>query len=256
MNFIRSIIFNILFYTLNIAACILCIPGLLLPPDKALSWIVRNYVRGIYILEKYIMGLDFEIRGIENIPKKGAYIIAAKHQSAYETFKLHLLFDDPAIVLKQELLRVPIWGKFLKKVDPIAIDRSKGKDAIAQIIEGAKKVKAQNRPLIIFPQGTRVFVEQTPKDKPYKIGVARIAEATNMPIVPLALNTGYFWPRKGLMKKSGKVVFEFLPPIKPDEYGVYEIIKMLETQIEEHSIALLPAPKRKALENKAAKTTD
>ncbi len=243
MNFIRSLLFTPLFYALNIIACIICIPGLLLPPQKALELIVRNYVRAIYFLEKHVMGLDFEIRGMEHIPRKGAFIIAAKHQSAYETFKLHLLFDDPAIVLKRELLRVPIWGKFLSKVNPIAIDRAKGKDAITQIIEGAELVKKQNRPLIIFPQGTRVLVEQTAKDKPYKIGVARIAEATGMTIVPLALNTGYFWPRKGFMKRSGKVVFEFLPPINPEEYGVYEIIKMLESQIEEHSNALLPAPK-------------
>lgn len=245
MNIIRSILFDILFYSLNILACLLCIPGLLLSNEKALSWIVRPYVRSIYVLEKYVMGLDFELRGLEHIPRKGAYIIAAKHQSAYETFKLHLLFDNPAIVLKRELLRIPIWGKFLAKVDPIAIDRSKGKDAMAQILEGAKHVQSQHRPLVIFPQGTRVHINQTPQDKPYKIGVARIAEATGMKIVPLALNSGYFWPKKKFLKKSGKIVFEFLPPIDPKEYGVYEIIKTLETQLEEHSNNLLPAPQKK-----------
>lgn len=247
IDVIRTIIFTPLFYLLNIVACIVCIPGLLLPSEKALAWIVRPYVRSIYFLEKYVMGLDFEIRGLENIPRSGSYIIAAKHQSAYETFKLHLLFDDPAIVLKRELLRVPIWGQFLAKVKPLAIDRKKGKDAISQIVEGAEKIKEEHRPLIIFPQGTRVLVEHTPKDKPYKIGVARIAEATGMKIVPLALNTGYFWPRRKFMKHSGKVVFEFLPPIDPKDYGVYEIIKMLETQIEQHSNALLPASVQKKL---------
>lgn len=245
MNIIRSILFDILFYTLNIAACIVCIPGLLLSNEKALAWIVRPYVRSIYVLEKYIMGLDFELRGLEHIPRKGAYIIAAKHQSAYETFKLHLLFDNPAIVLKKELLRVPVWGKFLAKVDPIAIDRKKGKDAMSQILEGAKHIQEQHRPLVIFPQGTRVRIDQTPQDKPYKIGVARIAEATGMKIIPLALNSGYFWPKKKFLKKSGKIVFEFLPPIDPKDYGIYEIIKTLETQLEEHSTALLPAPQKK-----------
>lgn len=238
MVLIRATLFNLLFYGLTALACILCLPSLLLPREKAINWIVRNFVRSVYFLEKYVLGLDFEIRGLHRIPKQGAFIIAAKHESAYETMKLHLLFDDPAIVLKKELLRIPLWGQFLAKIDPIAIDRSKGKSAMQQIMEGAQHVARQHRPLIIFPQGTRVGIQTTTKEKPYKIGVVRMAEATNMPIIPLALNTGCFWPKNSWVKKPGKVVFEFLPPIDRQSLGPYEIVKDLEQKIESHSQAL------------------
>ncbi len=110
---------------------------------------------GVYYIEKYVLGLDYEVRGLEYMPKEGSYLIAAKHQSAYETMKLHRLFGDPSIILKKELLSIPIWGKFLGKLDIIAIDRSNGESAISSIIDGAHRMKEQGRPIVIFPQGTR-----------------------------------------------------------------------------------------------------
>lgn len=236
ITFIRSTIFNILFYGLTALACILCLPGLLLPRAQAL-YVVYFFVYSVQILEKYVLGLDYEVRGAEHLPKDGPFIVAAKHQSPYETMKLHILFKDPAIVLKQELLRIPLWGRFLKKIDPIAIDRSQGKTAMAQIIEGAFHVRAQNRPLVIFPQGTRVYPHETPADKPYRIGVARIYEETAMPIIPLALNSGYFWPRRSWTKKPGKAIFEFLPPIMPGG-NAQEVLDALQETVETKSTAL------------------
>jgi len=236
MIFIRSLLFNILFYGLTGLACILCLPGLLLPRGGAFV-IICSFVRSVHFLEKYVLGLDYEVRGLEHLPQNGSYIVAAKHQSAYETLKLHILFDFPAVILKQELLNIPLWGWFLKRSEPIAIDRSKGQQASQQIIEGAQKIEAQNRPIIIFPQGTRVHPWQTPAQKPYKSGVARIYKNTNMPIVPLALNSGLFWPRNSWTKRPGKVIFSFLPAIETGE-DPDTIMKRLETTIETETLKL------------------
>ena len=200
--FIRSTIFNFCFYVLTGICCIILLPTLVLPRKYYMA-VVYGFVYTTVFLEKYILGLTYEIRGKEHLPEKGSYIVAAKHQSAYETFKLHILFKDPAIVLKKELLKIPLWGKYLEKSDVIAIDRSTPKMAIKSIQEGAKHVKEQNRPIVIFPQGTRVSTETTTKEKPYKIGIIRIQEATNLPIIPMALNSGVFYPKHKWCKKTG-----------------------------------------------------
>ena len=236
MIFLRSTIFNLTFYGATAIACILCLPGLLLPRKGAFI-IIRGFTKTVHFLEKYILGLDYEVRGLEHIPKDGSYIIAAKHQSPYETLKLHILFDFPAVVLKQELLRIPLWGWFLNRSEPIAIDRSRGKQASQQIVDASLEVEKQNRPIIIFPQGTRVYPWETSADKPYKPGVVKIYEATDMPIVPLALNSGLFWPRKSWIKRPGKVVFHFLEPISSNQEGI-QLLAELEKRIEEGTINL------------------
>lgn len=199
--------------------------------------VVHGFVYTTAFLEKYILGLRYEIRGVENIPKDGAYIVAAKHESAYETFKLHILFKDPAIVLKKELLKIPLWGKYLGKSDVIAIDRSSPKLAIQSIQDGAKRVAAQGREIIIFPQGTRVSPDLPVSQRPYKIGIVRIQEATGLPIIPLAMNSGVFYPKGRFFKKSGCVVFEFLSPI-PAGGDASETLKKIETLVEEKSASL------------------
>lgn len=229
---IRSIIFNILFYGfLTPAVCTLLLPALLFPRGAAL-WVAETYQRLSHLLEKYVMGLDYEVRGIEHVPTNtNAYLAAAKHYSAYETLKLFLLFRDPSIILKRELLSIPLFGWFLKKLDVIAIDRTNREKSMLSLIEGAKKTKDQNRPIVIFPQGTRVAVSDTTDKKPYKGGIAKVYGATNLPIIPVALNSGLYWPRNSFWKKSGKVIIEFLPPIDP---GIPErdVLKVLEYKIE------------------------
>ena len=169
---IRSTIFNIVFYGFTAISCVLCLPFLFLPKKDAM-WAVRLFVHSTMFFERRILGLDYEVRGLQNLPK-GSCIVAAKHESAYETTKLNILFDDPAIILKRELLRIPLWGQFLAKVEPIAIDRSQGKESMEQIIIGAKRVQAQGRPIVIFPQGTRVSPSKKVSERPYKIGAARM----------------------------------------------------------------------------------
>jgi 1-acyl-sn-glycerol-3-phosphate acyltransferase len=236
MIFLRATLFNILFYALNIVLSFLCIPTLFMSREAGFKQI-RFYVDSIYWLEKHVLGLDYEVRGIEHLPAQGSYIVAAKHQSAYETFKLHRLWKDPAVILKRELIQIPLWGKYLSRSEPIAINRKSVRQALREIIDGAKAVRDQGRVLVIFPQGTRVWPWETPAEKPYKIGIAQIHEATGMKIVPLALNTGLFWPRRGWVKYPGKVVFQFLPPVAEGLQG-RDVINDLETRIEGASARL------------------
>lgn len=235
--YIRSIFYNLSFYGLTAGACVLCLPALLLPRKHAM-WVVDMFVHTNAFLEKYVLGLKYEIRGAEHLPKRGAYIIAAKHQSAYETMKLHILFKDPAVILKKELLNIPLWGWYLKKSDVIAIDRSSREAAAKSIQDGAIHMKVEGRPIVIFPQGTRVQIDATTKEKPYKVGVARIQEATDLAIIPMAMNAGMYWPRNSFFKSSGTVVFEFLKPIKPG-MDRSKLMAKLEKQIETKSNALM-----------------
>ncbi len=234
---IRSALFNTVMFVFNLLACCVFFPALLLPRRAYLRFI-GFYLRCVYMLERGILNLDFEIRGRENVPESGPCLIAAKHFSAYETFKLHLLFNDPAIILKRELLRIPLWGYYLKKSRPIAINRTSPKTAISSMTEGALKIKEQGRPLVIFPQGTRVRVDQTPADKPYKSGIARIQAATELPVIPMATNSGYFCPRGRWLKRSGTVVFEFLAPIPPGK-ETKALMAELEEKLENASNALI-----------------
>ncbi len=232
MTFLRATLFNLSFFIVTGISCLLFLPGLLLPRKQAMK-IVSFFVGSVYVLERAILGLDYEVRGAEHLPKEGCYIVAAKHQSSYETFKLHILFKDPAVILKRELYRIPLWGRFLKKSDPIAIDRS-SKESAQQIVEGAKHMKELGRPIIIFPQGTRVYTWQTTADKPYKGGAARMQAATGLTIIPMATNTGVFAPKHSWIKWPGKVVFEFLPPILPGQNPA-EVTKQIETILESES---------------------
>ncbi len=249
---IRSTVFNLCFYILTAFACIALLPTLLLP-RRYFMGVVHGFVHTTAFLERYILNLRFEIRGQENLPEKGPYIIAAKHQSAYETFKLHILFDDPAVVLKRELLKIPFWGKYLGKSDPIAINRSSPKEAIKSLKQESKRVAAQERALIIFPQGTRTSITTSPIEKPYKIGIVRMQEATELPIIPMALNTGYFYPKHKWIKKSGTVVFEFLKPIPYEEdKEASSTLNQIEMRIEEKSSHLLAEAKEKQKRIKAS----
>lgn len=237
MIFLRALLFNIFFYGFTVLACFVLVPLVLFPRDTILK-AVCFWTGGVAWIEKHILGLTYEIRGAEHKPAQGTYIVAAKHQSAYETMKLHHLFGDPTIVLKKELLSIPLFGTFLKKVGVIAINRKNKDEAVAAILEGAQRMADQNRPIVIFPQGTRVAPETTAAQKPYKGGIVKLYKNTDLPILPLALNSGLFWRRNSFIKRPGHVVFEFLPVI---ENGLPEkkVMKALEDRIESKSNALM-----------------
>lgn len=246
--FIRQILFNIAFYIGTALYCVVLTPLMLLPrPIYIVA--LTSYFQSVHLVEKYILGLDFEVRGRENAPKNGPFIIAAKHQSAYETMKMHVLFYDPAIIMKKELSYIPLWGWLAMKAKMIFIDRGSREIALKSIIDGAKRVEREGRPLVIFPQGTRVSVDDTADTKPYKGGIIRMYEATNQPILPIAMNSGLYWKKKAFFKYPGKVIFEFLPPIPPG-LSSQEVMERLQNGLETKSAELVIEGRQRMKEGK------
>lgn len=244
MQKLRCLLFNFMFYVIwTPLICIGGMPSLLLPRKYPVA-VSRLYLDGVYYLEKWILGLDYELRGLENRPPDGtAYLAAAKHYSAYETTKLLRLFGDPTIILKKELLYLPLFGWYLKRLEVIALDRGNRESATKSLYDGARRMRDQHRPIAIFPQGTRVALTATPKEKPYKGGIAKLYTELNMPILPVALNSGLYWPRNSFWKKPGKVIIEYLPMIPPG-LPAQDVMKMLEDQIETASNRLVEEGRR------------
>jgi len=210
MTGLRSFAFNLALYGTTAVMCFLMIWALFLPREKML-WVVHLWLRQIGWMERNIAGISYRVEGREYVPE-GACIIAAKHQSAWETFKLHLIFGDPSIVLKKELLSIPIWGWYLQRSGMIPIDRKGRARALATMMEAAHRAAIAGRKIVIFPQGTRVEVG---KDMPYKSGIVGLYQELNLPIIPMALNSGAFWPKNSFLKKPGTITVEFLRPIPP-----------------------------------------
>lgn len=231
---IRSTIFNLLFFSVTGIMAVAYIPALLLP-RKEFVRLVELWLMVVTALEYVVLGLKYEVRGRENLPKNQPFIVAAKHQSAYEAMKIHLLFKDPAIILKRELLWIPLFGWYLQKAGMIAIDRSTPEKALRSIADGALRVKNEGRPIVIFPQGTRV---SPGAEIAYKPGIARIAEITGLPVIPMALNSGIFWPRNAWFKSPGRVTFQLLKPlaVSGDRHG---FMSELEKKTEETTNILI-----------------
>lgn len=244
MTAIRSILFNLVFYGLwTPFVCVSMMPSLLMPRGYAVK-VAAMYQSGAIFLSKYLLRLTWELRGAEHRPAKGeSYLVASKHYSAYETLLLYSLFDDPSIILKKELLALPIFGWFLKKVEVIAIDRGKKAQAIQSLYEGARRMRDQKRPIIIFPQGTRVKLDATTAEKPYKTGLIKLYAELDLPILPMAINTGLYWPRNSFWKKPGKVIVEFLPLI-PAGLPPEDVMRQVETGVEETSRRLVEEGRR------------
>lgn len=210
MLFLRSLLFNIVFFANMSVLMLIWLPALLMPRQASLS-LGRAWGRSsLWWLEK-IVGLKVEFRGLENIPD-GAIIVACKHQSIWDTFVLPLHFPDFSYILKHELVFIPFFGWYLMSAEQIGIDRAKGGRVLPQITTKVKALFAQGRQLFIFPEGTR-----RPAGAPaqYKFGVAHIYRETGAPCVPVALNSGLFWPRRSFIVRPGTVVLEYLPPIEP-----------------------------------------
>src|SRR5581483_10848920 len=155
MERFRGWAFSILFPLMTALSCILLVFGPLLPRKGTIE-VAFVGLRSVAWLERTVLRLDYRVIGRENLPKDGSFILAAKHQSTYETMKLHPLLGDPAIVMKRELMRLPIWGWFARKAGMIPIDRGAGRAAMEEMLSAARAAIAEERPIVIFPQGTRV----------------------------------------------------------------------------------------------------
>ena len=227
MLILRSLIFNLFLYLGIVVVFLIAIPTLLLPPKFTLLF---GKFLGYYVVfvVRIFLNTKVEFKGTENIPKNEKYFVASAHQSMFETFALQSVLDYPVFILKKELLKIPLFGQYLKKIKSIEIIRdTTTKENLNFFDKVAKIVKNENRPLLIFPQGTRIKVEDR---VPFKKGVGRIYEALNVSCVPIALNSGKVWPKNGIIKYPGKITVSFLEPIKPG-LNRDEFIKNLEIKI-------------------------
>lgn len=211
MLFLRSTIFQILFYLVTLVMMIIGSPVLILPRRWG-WWYVPFWANVLLFLLRWIVGLKVEVRGRENIPDGGC-IVASKHQSAWETFALIPHFSSPTYILKRELRWIPIFGWYTAKFRQIPINRGKKAAALAAMVEAAKQAIAEKRQILIFPEGTRRPVGAEPR---FKFGVAHLYRDLNCKVLPVALNAGLYWPRASWVVYPGTVIVEFLPVIEPN----------------------------------------
>jgi 1-acyl-sn-glycerol-3-phosphate acyltransferase len=230
---IRSIIFNIAFYLSLVVWLLIALPTFLMP-YRAIVGVAKAWGRYNLLLLRIICGIEAEFRGREKIPP-GALIVAAKHQSAWETFALLWLFEDPTFILKRELQWIPLFGWFTIKGRMVPVDRGAGSQALTALAESARIELEAGRQIVIFPEGTRRPAGAEPR---YKYGVAHLYVAEGVPCLPIALNSGLFWPRRSIRRVPGKIVVEILDPIPPG-LGKEEFFARLQTDIETATARLI-----------------
>ncbi|CAL80080.1 putative 1-acylglycerol-3-phosphate O-acyltransferase (plsC) [Bradyrhizobium sp. ORS 278] len=233
--FLRSLLFNILFYPNFVFWALIALPTLAMP-RKALLRVANWWAQSNILLMRIVCNIRVEYRGVEKIPK-GPLIVAAKHQSMWETISLLHFFDAPFFVLKRELLRIPLFGQYLLKANMIAIDRSSGARALKQVMRRAAEEVKHGRQFVIFPEGTRRPAGAPPD---YKGGVGLIYTDCGVPCLPVALNSGLFWPRRTFLRYPGTLVVEFLDPLPPG-LPRDEFMTRLQTIIEEATGRLVGA---------------
>jgi 1-acyl-sn-glycerol-3-phosphate acyltransferase len=212
MRLVRSLIYAVFLYLTMVLIGLGFLPAVLISGRKAAAQAAHLWARLAIWGVGAICGTHYEVRGRENIPKTGPVLIACKHQAMWETLFFMQLFAEPAIVLKKELLALPVYGWYARKLEMIAVDRDQGVTAIKDLARQADKALADQRPIIIFPEGTR----QPPGAAPdYKPGIALLYQRLGLPCVPAALNSGLCWAGDGIMRRPGKIIIEFLEPIPP-----------------------------------------
>ncbi len=233
-TFLRSSVFNILFYVVTGLILVIGLPMLLAPRRASMEIVYKGQARASLWLLRVICGIDYELRGMEKIPS-GAVLLASKHQSEWETFALSAHMDDPVMVMKKELFSVPIMGWFSSQFEMIGVDRATGPSALRKMSKEAKARADDGRQIIIFPEGTRKPVGSPPD---YKSGISLLYDALDIPVVPVALNSGLYWPRGHWLRFPGTIVVEFLDPIEP-EMPRKDFVAQLQRDIEIASNSLL-----------------
>ncbi len=223
----RSILFSTIFFSGIIFISIIFLPALFLPQYFVLfGGKLMGYWTSFCL--RLILSVKIKVLGEENIVSNKKFFIAASHQSMFETFYLQTIFNSPIFILKKELIQIPIFGWYLKKIGSITIRRDKVTKDNLNFFESIHKiVNVSKRPLIIFPQGTRVKPDERP---PFKKGVLRIYEELKISCQPVAINSGNVWPKKGVKKTNKQITISILPPI---EFGMNksEFINKIEKEI-------------------------
>jgi len=238
---VRSLLFNLAFFAFTAAGGVLLSPALALSRDVSLA-IVRWWARQVLLLLRLIAGVEVRVTGREHLPAEGPALIAAKHQSAFDTIVWLALLPRPAYVLKKELLAIPFYGWFTARSGQIGVDRGAGAAAIRTLLRGAEAAWADGRQVVIFPQGTRVAARPgTAAEHPYQPGVTALYARGRLPVIPVATDSGRFWPRRSFLKHPGTITIAVLPPIPPG-LPRHAFEAALSAAIEAASDALLPAP--------------
>jgi len=240
MIWAKGLAFNVAFFAWTAIAGTIGLPFLIAPRAVTMRF-GQFWARIVLVLLRVIVGLDHEIRGLERVPA-GACIIAMKHQSTWDTLIPFVVLRDPAAVVKRELLFLPFYGWYAARAGAIGIDRKAGAKALRRLIAAARPIVDEGRPIVIFPEGTRVAPGAR---RPYQPGVAALYQVLATPVVPAAVNSGLFWGRRSFVKYPGRIVIEFLEPIPPG-WPRRRLMAELEQRIETATAALLceaqPAP--------------
>ena len=233
--FIRSVLFQIAFYLVTIVQAVLYLPILILPRRYTI-WAPTFWCHSSRFLLRWVAGIRVDVKGLENLPKTGGYIVASKHQSAMETVLFHALVPNAIYILKKSLVFIPIVGWYFLKTGCIAINRQAGMKSMHQLMHDACARIQDGYHVIIFPEGTRTKPGTRGK---YNPGVAMIYEKCQAPVVPVALNTGYFWPKNSFKRYPGTVTIKFLPPIEPG-LDKRAFLTQLEEKIEHACSSMTP----------------
>jgi 1-acyl-sn-glycerol-3-phosphate acyltransferase len=238
MKMIRSVIFVIWLYGSMAVVGISHWPFVLMD-DRYVFVALRNWGRAILFGLRWIVGARVTFEGLEHAPKGGA-LVACKHQSMLDTVIPALFLEKSVFVYKAELGNTPVMGAYLKK-NQIGIDRGGHAKALKSLVRGGREAVAKGRQILIFPEGTRQELDAPPD---YKPGIAALYKDLNIPVTPVALNTGLIWKPKGIMRSPGVVTFKILPPI-PAGLSREDFMRELETRIETESQNLLPPERRR-----------
>ncbi|MGP9820603.1 lysophospholipid acyltransferase family protein [Salinarimonas sp. NSM] len=233
MLLLRSLAFNTLYYANLIVCMIVALPTLAMP-RAVFRDVAKVWARSSLWLLRVVAGTRVSWRGLENIPP-GGLLVASKHQSLWETFALLTILDDPAYVLKRELMWIPFFGWYAWKARSVPVNRKGRSAALADLAIKAEQAIASGRQVILFPEGTR----RAPGAEPaYKWGIVHLYDRLNVPVLPIALNSGVYWPRRKFLRRPGTIVVEVLPPIPPGK-PKDEFFAVLQETIETASNRLL-----------------
>lgn len=230
---LRSLAFNALFYLTLFAYFFVALPTLLMP-RRGILRLARHWAQTNLWLLHIVCRIDVDWRGLEKIPP-GAVLIGAKHQSTWETFALLTVLPEPTFILKRELLWIPFYGWFARHAGMIPVDRGGGKPALVAMTARARAALIAGRQIVVFPEGTRRPAGAEPK---YKFGIAHLYAEGVAPCVPIALNSGLFWPRRKFLRYPGTVTVEVLDPIAPG-LPMDEFLARLQHDIETATARLI-----------------
>lgn len=240
MILLRSILFVIWFYGTMAFWGLLYMPAVLLGHDKYIWHSMRGWGKATVWGLKWIVGATVTFEGVEHVPK-GAALLASKHQTTLDTVLPVLFVAEPVFVVKQELIKMPVFGFYMKRMIPV--DRDAGAKALKDMLRASRAAIAKGRQIVIYPEGTRQELDAPPD---YKPGIVAMYRDLNLPVTPIALNTGLVWKPSGIIRRPGHVTVKFLPAI-PAGLSREEFMRELENTIESESQALLPPERRRSV---------